>query len=247
MAPVTRKKISARSRTPACRATWAAAACTWRAPSTWRATRAISCRPARRSSAAAAARRRSTSTRCAKGFGRSVRASRARARIACTSARGRVAPALREGRARRRTSQPVPLARALALGREDRRAASSSRRVEIVPPRGVDAIAHARRRRRSSRRAGVDAVNVPDGPRAQSRMGALLTCAAHRAAGRHRDGDALRLPRPQPARHAERPARRVGRRPAQPAAHHRRPAEDGAVSRAPPRCSTSTRSGSPTS
>ena len=46
--------------------------------------------------------------------------------------------------------------------------------VEIVPPRGVDA----------SRMlfdvgklkvAGVDAVNVPDGPRAQSRMGALLT------------------------------------------------------------------------
>jgi len=46
--------------------------------------------------------------------------------------------------------------------------------VEIVPPRGVDAtkmlsdVAQLRR-------AGVDAVNVPDGPRAQSRMGALLT------------------------------------------------------------------------
>ncbi len=46
--------------------------------------------------------------------------------------------------------------------------------VEIVPPRGVDAtrmltdVAQLRK-------AGVDAVNVPDGPRAQSRMGALLT------------------------------------------------------------------------
>jgi homocysteine S-methyltransferase len=46
--------------------------------------------------------------------------------------------------------------------------------VEIVPPRGVDAsrmIADVTK----LRDAGVDAVNVPDGPRAQSRMGALLT------------------------------------------------------------------------
>jgi homocysteine S-methyltransferase len=46
--------------------------------------------------------------------------------------------------------------------------------VEIVPPRGIDtaklladaATLHA---------AGVDAINVPDGPRAQSRMGAIAT------------------------------------------------------------------------
>jgi methionine synthase I (cobalamin-dependent)/5,10-methylenetetrahydrofolate reductase len=46
--------------------------------------------------------------------------------------------------------------------------------VEIVPPRGVDAtrmLAEVGQ----LKRAGVDAVNVPDGPRAQSRMGALLT------------------------------------------------------------------------
>ena len=46
--------------------------------------------------------------------------------------------------------------------------------VEIVPPRGVDAtkmLADVG----ALKRAGVDAVNVPDGPRAQSRMGALLT------------------------------------------------------------------------
>ncbi|MDE3152929.1 MAG: bifunctional homocysteine S-methyltransferase/methylenetetrahydrofolate reductase [Gemmatimonadota bacterium] len=46
--------------------------------------------------------------------------------------------------------------------------------VEIVPPRGVDAtrmLADVRR----LKDAGVHAVNVPDGPRAQSRMGALLT------------------------------------------------------------------------
>jgi methionine synthase / methylenetetrahydrofolate reductase(NADPH) len=46
--------------------------------------------------------------------------------------------------------------------------------VEIVPPRGVDAtrmLADVR----ALKEAGVDAVNVPDGPRAQSRMGAMMT------------------------------------------------------------------------
>jgi len=46
--------------------------------------------------------------------------------------------------------------------------------VEIVPPRGVDAskmISDVA----ALKRAGVDAVNVPDGPRAQSRMGAMMT------------------------------------------------------------------------
>lgn len=46
--------------------------------------------------------------------------------------------------------------------------------VEIVPPRGVNAdkmLADVA----ALRDAGVDAVNVPDGPRAQSRMGAVMT------------------------------------------------------------------------
>jgi methionine synthase / methylenetetrahydrofolate reductase(NADPH) len=46
--------------------------------------------------------------------------------------------------------------------------------VEIVPPRGVDAPRMLTDVGRL-KTAGVDAVNVPDGPRAQSRMGALLT------------------------------------------------------------------------
>jgi methionine synthase I (cobalamin-dependent)/5,10-methylenetetrahydrofolate reductase len=46
--------------------------------------------------------------------------------------------------------------------------------VEIVPPRGVDA-SRMLTDVGQLKRAGVDAVNVPDGPRAQSRMGALLT------------------------------------------------------------------------
>jgi len=46
--------------------------------------------------------------------------------------------------------------------------------VEIVPPRGVDA-SKMLRDAKALKDAGVDAINVPDGPRAQSRMGALLT------------------------------------------------------------------------
>jgi homocysteine S-methyltransferase len=46
--------------------------------------------------------------------------------------------------------------------------------VELVPPRGVDA-SKLLRDAALLRDAGVDAINVPDGPRAQSRMGAVLT------------------------------------------------------------------------
>src|SRR6266581_4735012 len=44
--------------------------------------------------------------------------------------------------------------------------------VEIVPPRGVDPTPMLEQCR-ALKAAGVDAVNVPDGPRAQSRMGVL--------------------------------------------------------------------------
>ncbi|MBI5086677.1 MAG: bifunctional homocysteine S-methyltransferase/methylenetetrahydrofolate reductase [Acidobacteria bacterium] len=47
--------------------------------------------------------------------------------------------------------------------------------VEILPPRGVDAskeIAGAR----LCKEAGIDAINVPDGPRASARMSAQVTC-----------------------------------------------------------------------
>jgi methionine synthase / methylenetetrahydrofolate reductase(NADPH) len=46
--------------------------------------------------------------------------------------------------------------------------------VEIVPPRGVDA-SRMLTDAEALKAAGVDAINVPDGPRAQSRMGAIAT------------------------------------------------------------------------
>ena len=82
------------------------------------------------------------------------------------------APTLREGK-RTPDIEAVPLAERSRWGAKIA-ARTFVTSVEIVPPRGVDAsrmIADVAR----LKDAGVDAVNVPDGPRAQSRMGALLT------------------------------------------------------------------------
>ncbi|MEB3237094.1 MAG: bifunctional homocysteine S-methyltransferase/methylenetetrahydrofolate reductase [Candidatus Sericytochromatia bacterium] len=66
---------------------------------------------------------------------------------------------------------PVPLAARSRLGA---RLASGEfvSSVELLPPRGVD-VADWLERVRHLRDAGIDALNVPDGPRAQSRMSAL--------------------------------------------------------------------------
>jgi len=69
--------------------------------------------------------------------------------------------------------QPIPLADRSKWGGKIARGEFVTS-VEIVPPRGVDA-SRMLRDTGALRDAGVDAVNVPDGPRAQSRMGALLT------------------------------------------------------------------------
>lgn len=69
--------------------------------------------------------------------------------------------------------EPVPLPERSAWGRK-LAAGEFLTTVEIVPPRGsnpegmLDGV-------RLLKQAGVDGVNVPDGPRAQSRMGALAT------------------------------------------------------------------------
>jgi methionine synthase / methylenetetrahydrofolate reductase (NADH) len=66
---------------------------------------------------------------------------------------------------------PVPLAEKSRWGAKLARGELVTS-VEIVPPRGVDA-APMLAQCRALKAAGVDAVNVPDGPRAQSRMGVL--------------------------------------------------------------------------
>ncbi len=68
---------------------------------------------------------------------------------------------------------PVPLAERSALGAK-LAAGRFVTTVEITPPKGIDPepmFAQCR----ALKAAGVDAVNVPDGPRAQSRMGSLLS------------------------------------------------------------------------
>jgi methionine synthase / methylenetetrahydrofolate reductase(NADPH) len=69
--------------------------------------------------------------------------------------------------------EPVPLAARSRLGAKlaEGRFVTT---VEIVPPKGIDP-GPMFEQVRQLKAAGVDAVNVPDGPRAQSRMGALLS------------------------------------------------------------------------
>ena len=70
-------------------------------------------------------------------------------------------------------SREVPLAERSAFGKK-LAAKEWITTVEIVPPRGIDP-APMLAQARALKAAGVDAVNVPDGPRAQSRQGALLS------------------------------------------------------------------------
>ncbi|HEX8830124.1 MAG TPA: bifunctional homocysteine S-methyltransferase/methylenetetrahydrofolate reductase, partial [Longimicrobium sp.] len=72
-----------------------------------------------------------------------------------------------------RALEPVPLAERSEWGRK-LAAGEFLTTVEIVPPRGVNPEAMLDGVR-LLKEAGVDGVNVPDGPRAQSRMGALAT------------------------------------------------------------------------
>ncbi|HEY8485344.1 MAG TPA: bifunctional homocysteine S-methyltransferase/methylenetetrahydrofolate reductase [Longimicrobiales bacterium] len=69
--------------------------------------------------------------------------------------------------------EPVPLAERSNWGRK-LAAGEFVTTVEIVPPKGIDP-SRMLAGVRLLERAGVDAVNVPDGPRAQMRMGAVAT------------------------------------------------------------------------
>lgn len=70
-------------------------------------------------------------------------------------------------------AEPAPLARRSRWGRK-LAAGQLLTTVEIVPPRGIDP-ARMLDGVRLLHRAGIDAVNIPDGPRAQMRMSALAT------------------------------------------------------------------------
>ena len=159
-----------------------------------RVRQAASSRRVPASSAAAAAPRPSTSRRSRRSS-QSV--------VAARTSRSSVPRLSRTGRA----SSRVPLAERSRFG--GKLAAGRVRH------HGRDRAAQGRRsRRRCSssaaqlKAAGVDAVNVPDGPRAQSRMGARSPgVMIEREVGIEAVVHYC-LPRPQSARHAVRPARR---------------------------------------
>lgn len=81
----------------------------------------------------------------------------------------------REGESANETKarSPVPISERSRLGAKLASGAFVTS-VEIVPPRGIDT-AKLEGDAATLAKAGVDAINVPDGPRAQSRMGAIAT------------------------------------------------------------------------
>ena len=93
--------------------------------------------------------------------------------VQSVSPRQQLAGGARSGQFRASALSPVPMAERSKLAAKVA-AGQFTVTVEIVPPKGVrpdSMFAQCR----ELKAAGVDAVNVPDGPRAQSRMGALLS------------------------------------------------------------------------
>jgi len=79
-----------------------------------------------------------------------------------------------EHEARSQALDPVPVAQKSKLGAK-LAAGKFVAFVEILPPRGVEASREIEGARRCAE-AGIDAINVPDGPRASARMSAQVTC-----------------------------------------------------------------------
>jgi homocysteine S-methyltransferase len=94
------------------------------------------------------------------------------ARAAVPRERRVEAPPVRSNESAAVAAEPMALAERSRLGAKLARGEFITT-VEIVPPRGADPSAMLAQAR-ALHSAGIDAVNLPDGPRAQSRMSALL-------------------------------------------------------------------------
>jgi methionine synthase / methylenetetrahydrofolate reductase(NADPH) len=85
-----------------------------------------------------------------------------------------LAVTVEEPQAKAHALAPVPVAEKSSLGAK-LAAGKFVSFVEILPPRGVDASREIDGARRCAE-AGIDCINVPDGPRASARMSAQVTC-----------------------------------------------------------------------
>ena len=124
--------------------------------------------------------------------------------------------------------EKVPVAEKSALGAK-LAAGKFVAFVEILPPRGVDASKEIEGAK-LCKAAGIDCINVPDGPRASARMSAQVTCQLIQQQAGNRSGAAFLLPRSQYPQHSERTAGRARRRRPQSDLHHRRSAAHGDLS-----------------
>ena len=89
-------------------------------------------------------------------------------------ARQATSVAVEEPAAKSKALEKVPVAKKSQLG-EKLAAGKFVSFVEILPPRGVDSSKEIEGARLCAR-AGIDCINVPDGPRASTRMSAQVTC-----------------------------------------------------------------------
>ncbi len=89
-------------------------------------------------------------------------------------ARKKLGATVEESAVKAHAMQPVPVAAKSHLGAKLAQGKFVSF-VEILPPRGVDASREIEGARLCAR-AGIDCINVPDGPRASARMSAQVTC-----------------------------------------------------------------------
>jgi methionine synthase / methylenetetrahydrofolate reductase(NADPH) len=85
-----------------------------------------------------------------------------------------LAVTIEEPKAKVKALEPMPAAQKSKLGAK-LAAGKFVSFVEILPPRGVDASREIDGARRCGE-AGIDCINVPDGPRASARMSAQVTC-----------------------------------------------------------------------
>jgi methionine synthase I (cobalamin-dependent)/5,10-methylenetetrahydrofolate reductase len=86
----------------------------------------------------------------------------------------KLAVTVEEPQAKAHALAPVPAGKKSSLGAKIAEGKFVSF-VEILPPRGVDASREIDGARRCAE-AGIDCINVPDGPRASARMSAQVTC-----------------------------------------------------------------------
>ena len=135
---------------------------------------------------------------------------------------------IEEPSAREKSMEKIPVAKKSVLGGK-LAAGKFVSFVEILPPRGVDASKEIEGAK-LCKAAGIDCINVPDGPRASARMSAQVTCQLIQEQAKIEAVLHFLLPRSQYSEHPKWLAGRVCRGRQESDLHHRRSSAHGHLS-----------------